>query len=133
MAITGKTNGAGETSAAATAAAKASNLFVKVRHGENRYGCTLRFSEDGTSGSVVIERDDQGLAAGQFAVFYEGETCLGCGVIAAKKPDAALIARDAQHRTVIEGGGATGRGGQEAGRGARGGRRSVGVVTTAFA
>ena len=104
MAITGKTNGAGETSAAATAAAKASNLFVKVRHGENRYGCTLRFSEDGTSGSVVIERDDQGLAAGQFAVFYEGETCLGCGVIAAKKPDAALIARDAQHRTVIEGG-----------------------------
>ena len=103
MAIAGKT-AAGKTSAAATAAAASSNLFVKVRHGENRYGCTLRFSEDGESGSVVIERDDQGLAAGQFAVFYDGETCLGCGVIAAKKPDAALIARDAQHRTVIEGG-----------------------------
>jgi len=91
-------------SSAATAAAASSSLFVKTRHGENRYGCTLRFSEDGASGSVVIERDDQGLAAGQFAVFYDGETCLGCGVISATKADEALIARDARHRTVIEGG-----------------------------
>ena len=91
-------------SSAATAAAASSSLFVKTRHGENRYGCTLRFSEDGASGSVVIERDDQGLAAGQFAVFYDGETCLGCGVISATKADEALIARDAAHRTVIEGG-----------------------------
>ena len=89
---------------AATAAAASSNLFVKVRHGENRYGCTLRFSKDGDSGSVVIERDDQGLAAGQFAVFYDGDTCLGCGVISATKADEALIARDAQHRTFIDGG-----------------------------
>ena len=92
------------SSAAATAAAVSSNLFVKVRHGENRYGCTLLFSEDGNSGRVVIERDDQGLAAGQFAVFYDGDVCLGCGVISAKKADEALIARDAQHRTFIEGG-----------------------------
>jgi tRNA-specific 2-thiouridylase len=91
-------------SSAATATAASSRLFVKTRHGENRYGCTLRFSEDGASGSVVIERDDQGLAAGQFAVFYDGETCLGCGVIAATKADEALIARDARHRTVIQGG-----------------------------
>ena len=89
---------------AATAAAASSNLFVKVRHGENRYGCMLRFSKDGDSGSVVIERDDQGLAAGQFAVFYDGDTCLGCGVISATKADEALIARDAQHRTFIDGG-----------------------------
>ena len=92
-------------SSAATATAASSRLFVKTRHGENRYGCTLRFSEDGRwPGSVVIERDDQGLAAGQFAVFYDGETCLGCGVIAATKADEALIARDARHRTVIQGG-----------------------------
>jgi tRNA-specific 2-thiouridylase len=91
-------------SSAATATTASSRLFVKTRHGENRYGCTLRFSEDGASGSVVIERDDQGLAAGQFAVFYDGETCLGCGVIAATKADEALIARDARHRTVIQGG-----------------------------
>lgn len=30
---------------------------------------------------VHISEDDQGLAAGQFAAFYEGRTCIGSGVI----------------------------------------------------
>jgi tRNA U34 2-thiouridine synthase MnmA/TrmU len=31
--------------------------------------------------NVKLEESDQGLAAGQFAVFYDGEICLGGGVI----------------------------------------------------
>lgn len=30
---------------------------------------------------VQLDEDDQGLAAGQFAAFYEGTTCIGSGVI----------------------------------------------------
>ncbi|WRX33062.1 hypothetical protein QQP08_025549 [Theobroma cacao] len=30
---------------------------------------------------VCLHEDDQGLAAGQFAAFYEGQTCIGSGVI----------------------------------------------------
>uniref|UniRef100_A0A803R7K1 tRNA-specific 2-thiouridylase MnmA-like C-terminal domain-containing protein n=2 Tax=Cannabis sativa TaxID=3483 RepID=A0A803R7K1_CANSA len=30
---------------------------------------------------VQLSEDDQGLAAGQFAAFYQGKTCLGSGVI----------------------------------------------------
>lgn len=63
-------------------APKKSNLSVKVRHGETIYGCTLMLDETGLAGSVVLDERDQGLAAGQFAVFYDGETCLGCGRIA---------------------------------------------------
>jgi len=35
----------------------------------------------GHSAVVRISEDDQGLAAGQFAAFYEGRTCIGSGVI----------------------------------------------------
>ncbi|PNH03931.1 hypothetical protein TSOC_009963 [Tetrabaena socialis] len=64
-------------------------LLVKVRHGPNLYGCTLRLHDehgDGSYGSdsygtVVLEADDQGLAEGQYAVFYQGGRCLGSAVI----------------------------------------------------
>lgn len=58
-------------------------LGVKIRHGEKMYRATLE-PVDGQSGhaKVQIDGSDQGLAAGQFAVFYEGEMCLGSGVIA---------------------------------------------------
>ena len=32
-------------------------------------------------GVVHLSEDDQGLAAGQFAAFYDGMTCIGSGVI----------------------------------------------------
>lgn len=56
------------------------NLQVKVRHGEHVYNCTL--STD-TSGQITVQLDgnDQGLAPGQFAVFYDNDICLGSGVI----------------------------------------------------
>jgi tRNA-specific 2-thiouridylase len=73
------------------------NLQVKIRHGENLYDCTLsRFlatSPNGllhpptepvllnTTAHVQITGTDQGLAAGQFAVFYSQNHCLGAGTI----------------------------------------------------
>lgn len=57
-------------------------LYVKVRHGANMYEC-VRFEmrEGGASAFVQLPQDDQGLAAGQFAVFYRAGVCLGSGVI----------------------------------------------------
>ncbi|MFA5820639.1 MAG: tRNA 2-thiouridine(34) synthase MnmA [Candidatus Gracilibacteria bacterium] len=51
-------------------------LHVKTRHGPHLYKCTLK-----KSGTVRLNKSDQGLAAGQFAVFYDGKTCIGSGVI----------------------------------------------------
>ncbi|PON71187.1 tRNA-specific 2-thiouridylase [Trema orientale] len=58
-----------------------SHLQCKVRHGPGFYNCslTMEFGED--VAVVQLSEDDQGLAAGQFAAFYQGNTCLGSGVI----------------------------------------------------
>lgn len=68
-------------------------LTVKVRHGAKRYGCTIEVSplpEEGAekrpssrtpSLEVQLDGFDQGLAPGQFAVFYDRQECLGGGVI----------------------------------------------------
>ncbi|KAH7864943.1 hypothetical protein Vadar_000200 [Vaccinium darrowii] len=59
-------------------------LRCKVRHGPGFYNCSLKveFAEEGEKVAVVqLSEDDQGLAAGQFAAFYQGRTCLGSGVI----------------------------------------------------
>lgn len=56
-------------------------LEVKVRHGEAFYPASVQFL-DGGRAHVKITGSDQGFAPGQFAVFYDGATCLGCGVIA---------------------------------------------------
>jgi len=56
-----------------------------VRHGPGFYDCNLQMEVEGDgqghSAVVRIFEDDQGLAAGQFAAFYEGRRCLGSGVI----------------------------------------------------
>lgn len=51
-------------------------LTVKLRHGPDEYECEL------SDNVVRISGDDQGIAAGQFAVFYKGDVCLGSAVIA---------------------------------------------------
>ncbi|CAH9076764.1 unnamed protein product [Cuscuta europaea] len=64
--------------------AHANQLQCKVRHGPTLYNCSLAMEVDNngkTVGVVQLSQDDQGLAAGQFAAFYDGMTCLGSGVI----------------------------------------------------
>lgn len=55
-------------------------LKVKIRHGANHYHCSMNF-EDNDRAIVKMKESDQGIAAGQFAVFYKNDICLGGGVI----------------------------------------------------
>ena len=56
-------------------------LHVKIRHGPKLYKCTIKFRKNQKIADVKIKGRDQGLAPGQFAVFYDGKVCLGGGVI----------------------------------------------------
>ncbi|XP_015875895.2 uncharacterized protein LOC107412608 isoform X2 [Ziziphus jujuba] len=62
-----------------------SQLRCKVRHGPGFYNCSLTMESGKDSHEDVavvhLSEDDQGLAAGQFAAFYQGKTCLGSGII----------------------------------------------------
>lgn len=55
------------------------NLKVKIRHGERFFNCTLEMEND--KGVVKLEKEDLGIAAGQFAVFFNNDICLGGSVI----------------------------------------------------
>ena len=54
-------------------------LEVKLRHGPNRHACQI--VQSGDQIQVILADNDQGIAPGQFAVFYSGQQCLGGGVI----------------------------------------------------
>lgn len=60
-------------------------LHCKVRHGPGFYKCSFKMElgHEGCENVAVVHlsEDDQGLAAGQFAAFYQGRTCIGSGVI----------------------------------------------------
>jgi tRNA-specific 2-thiouridylase len=51
-----------------------------MRHGAHKNSCTL--TQD-VAGKVVVKlaERDQGIAPGQYAVFYDGDVCLGGGII----------------------------------------------------
>jgi tRNA (5-methylaminomethyl-2-thiouridylate)-methyltransferase len=57
------------------------NLAVKLRHGAQKYDATIEYDDMHGKGIVSLSGRDQGIASGQFAVFYDGDVCLGSGVI----------------------------------------------------
>jgi tRNA-specific 2-thiouridylase len=56
------------------------SLRVKLRHGPRMVNCNLKPISNG-SYHVELAESDAGIANGQFAVFYDGDTCLGAGMI----------------------------------------------------
>lgn len=56
------------------------DLQVKLRHGAAQHACTITPQSDG-SVCITLQDRDQGIAPGQFAVLYDGNVCLGGGVI----------------------------------------------------
>ena len=59
---------------------KSSELKVKLRHGPEFHECTIEEVERGRL-RVQLATPDMGVAAGQHAVLYDNDTCLGGGVI----------------------------------------------------
>jgi tRNA-specific 2-thiouridylase len=59
---------------------KEDNLQVKIRHGAAVFNCKMNFLEVNKA-EIKMDRSDQGIASGQFAVFYQKDICLGAGVI----------------------------------------------------
>ena len=59
---------------------QAQSFQVKMRHGAQRYDCTVTPKDDGRM-AVKLHNRDQGIAPGQFAVFYDDTRCVGSGVI----------------------------------------------------
>ena len=55
-------------------------LKVKIRHGARMFNCNIsQLNKDVLN--VKLSDSDSGIAPGQFAVFYDDDTCLGGGVI----------------------------------------------------
>lgn len=57
------------------------DMLVKLRHGPSFHKAQVSLLTD-DSFSVQLTERDQGIAAGQYAAFYQGTRCLGSGVIA---------------------------------------------------
>ena len=62
-------------------------LSVKIRHGEHTTSCTIVSHLDAaTPWEVRMATADPGVAPGQYAVLYDGEECLGGGIITLPAP-----------------------------------------------
>jgi tRNA-specific 2-thiouridylase len=57
------------------------DLTVKIRHGERSDRCMVSMENDGSLKVRFDSTADPGIAPGQFAALFDGEECLGGGVI----------------------------------------------------
>lgn len=55
--------------------------LCKLRHGPELTGCAIEWIAATPTIRVTLDEPDRGVAPGQFAVFYDGEVCLGSGKI----------------------------------------------------
>lgn len=55
-------------------------LKVKMRHGKQLHDCIVTLLPNDRA-HVHLMADDQGIAPGQFAVFYDDQVCCGAGII----------------------------------------------------
>lgn len=55
------------------------DFFVKLRHGP--HVTPAKIEHAGDSGIIYLEQNDQGIAPGQFAVFYRDNICYGSAII----------------------------------------------------
>ena len=55
-------------------------LLLKIRHGPDLTASTVKWLSPECL-QVTMDSPDRGVAPGQFAVFYDGDICLGAGVI----------------------------------------------------
>ncbi|HEX2978112.1 MAG TPA: tRNA 2-thiouridine(34) synthase MnmA [Candidatus Babeliales bacterium] len=56
-------------------------FLVKMRHGAQIYKACVDYNREKKSAFVQLEGRDQGIAPGQFAVFYDDAVCIGSGTI----------------------------------------------------
>ena len=64
----------------AAAAGSTLSVQVKTRHGEQSHSAEVTLDAVGRA-HVQLHGRDKGLAPGQFAAWYDGDVCLGSGVI----------------------------------------------------
>lgn len=56
-------------------------LDVRFRHGPKLHKATIEILDDGEVKIILHQESQQGIAVGQFAVLYDGDVCLGGGII----------------------------------------------------
>ncbi len=64
---------------------KDKKIFVKIRHGKHLHHVQKIEKIDQTTFCITIVEQDQGIAPGQFAVFYDDRVCIGSGIIGKKE------------------------------------------------
>ncbi len=61
-------------------APKEDQISLKIRHGAEQYQAQIKYLSSDLA-QITLDQDDQGIAAGQFAVFYDQDLCLGSAMI----------------------------------------------------